>query len=617
MKTYYSLPLALVLTACSSQQIDYPKPLFESFTYTGFDARYEQSFDPKTQYLNPIISGTNPDPSICRKGDDYYMANSSFVYWPGIPVWHSKDLVDWDFCGYVIDRPSQVQFSDGLRITGGVYAPDIKYCAKNETFYLIVTLVDCTGNVIFKTKDPTKGWSEPIPVPDVHGIDPSFLFDVNGKCYIVNNDEPAYPAEYSGHRAIWAREFDLATDKVCGEPVVLIDKGIHPADNPIWIEGPHVYHFANQMEGKTYDQYYLMCAEGGTSDNHSEVVLAANSPTGKFTPCQENPILTQRTQPHDRLNAVSCAGHADLVCAADPLPKGVTPTTDWWSVFLACTTYEGDKLYNTGRSTYLLPVSWQKDPVSGGIQPLILHGQEVIPTVCPKSEWQQKVAAANADVQTALVGNQKDGCNLLTGNGTFRDDFEGSKLYPLWFTLRTPLPNCEARQEGRFATWYKLLAGCLQLEGRSVRLCEKGQPSMLGRWVKNNSYSVQTRLLFTPTENLALAGLTLFQTEQAHYIFGKRLSAGGQLELVILRTNMDKADELVAQCDLESKYNGKPVDLRADVKEHTLVFMYSFDDGKTWNEIGETFDADILTSNYTDSFTGCVCGVYSYSPSAK
>ncbi|MBP5716066.1 MAG: glycoside hydrolase family 43 protein [Bacteroidales bacterium] len=586
-----------------NQSNQYTTPQFESFAYRGNDARYDQPFDAETHFLNPVISGTNPDPAICRKGDDFYMANSSFVYWPGIPIWHSKDLIDWDFCGYVIDRPSQAFFADGSHIAGGVFAPDIKYCEKNQTFYLIVTIVTGSGNVIFKTQDPRKGWSEPIPVPEVHGIDPSFLFDTDGKCYIVNNDEPAYPAEYSGHRAIWGREYDLNTDKVCSEPVVLIDKGIRPAEKPIWIEGPHLYHIGQQ--------YFLMDAEGGTGDWHSEVVLSGRTPLGKFTPSAQNPILTQRTQPHDRPNAISCAGHADLVYAGQTLANGAFSPDDWWSVFLACTTYDGDQLYNTGRSTFLLPVSWQKDRVSGGIQPLILHPDSIIPTVCAKQDWQREVAAAEGLSSAKKIGNIADGRNLLRGNGAYRDDFDESALYPLWFTLRTPTPDQQTADD-RLAAWYNIAEGRLQLTGRNVKLGEQGQPSMLCRWVKNATYTAQTRLLFTPQDTLALAGLTLFQSERAYYIFGKRLGEDGQCEVVLLKSDRDAQDQVIGQCNIDPCDNAKAVELRAEVDQHTVQFSFSLDNGATWTRVADAQNADILTTNYAGGFTGSVVGLYSY-----
>jgi alpha-N-arabinofuranosidase len=142
------------------------------------------------------------------------------------------------------------------------------------------------GNFFVKTKDPFGKWSEPIWLKDVRGIDPSFFFDDNGHAYILNNDEPEGKAMYDGHRAIWIQEFDVNTDKAFGPRKVLINGGIHFEEKPIWIEGPHMY----KIKGK----YFLMDAEGGTSVNHSEVILTGTDPMGEFKPCEKNPILTQR-----------------------------------------------------------------------------------------------------------------------------------------------------------------------------------------------------------------------------------------------------------------------------------------------------------------------------------
>ena len=166
---------------------------FGNFTYTGNDPYYAlpAEFDPQRHYINPILAGTYPDPSICRKGNDYYMVNSSFCYYPGIPVWHSTDLVSWEQIGYALDRPSQLNIKDGMGTHAGIYAPDIKYNPHNDTFYLIVTDIGGKGNIVVKTKDPAQGWSDPIRIREVGGIDPSFLFDTDGKCYIGNNQGPA------------------------------------------------------------------------------------------------------------------------------------------------------------------------------------------------------------------------------------------------------------------------------------------------------------------------------------------------------------------------------------------------------------------------------------------
>lgn len=148
---------------------------FEFFHYQGEDSRFNHSFDSAHEYLNPIIAGFYPDPSICRKGEDYYLVNSSFAYYPGIPIFHSRDLVNWEQIGHVLDRPSQLQL-DSIRLDGGIYAPAITYNPFNNTFYLVTTCVDGIGNFIVKTQNPHQGWSKPIPLPKVGGIDPSLFF---------------------------------------------------------------------------------------------------------------------------------------------------------------------------------------------------------------------------------------------------------------------------------------------------------------------------------------------------------------------------------------------------------------------------------------------------------
>ena len=195
---------------------------------------------------------------------------------------------------------------DDLRISGGIYAPDIKYNPSNGLFYVITTNVDGGGNFFVTTDNPKKGeWSDPIYLPEVRGIDPSFLFDTDGKAYILNNDAPQGKAEYDGHRAIWIREFDWKNNRTISQQKMIIDGGIDKSQKPIWIEGPHLYHINNT--------YYLIAAEGGTGPDHREVAFTSHSPFGPFVPCQTNPILTQRDLPNDRDNPVTCVGHADLV----------------------------------------------------------------------------------------------------------------------------------------------------------------------------------------------------------------------------------------------------------------------------------------------------------------
>ena len=196
-KTLLTIATACFVAAAASAQT----ATFKYFSYSGNDKRFDKQFDPTSQYLNPVLAGFYPDPSFCRKGDTYYLVNSSFSFFPGVPIFTSKDLVNWKQLGHVLDRESQLPLGN-QNVSGGIFAPAISYNEKNKTFYMITTNVGM-GNFFVKTQDPAKGWSDPIVLKEVGGIDPSFFFDKNGKAYIVNNDAPSSKPNYDGERSIW------------------------------------------------------------------------------------------------------------------------------------------------------------------------------------------------------------------------------------------------------------------------------------------------------------------------------------------------------------------------------------------------------------------------------
>ena len=253
----------LTMTACgrASASETEPQPeaaIFESFTYKGNDDFYNRNPLPdKESFYNPILPGWYSDPSICTNGEgDYYIATSTFTYVPGVPVFHSRDLVNWKRVGHVLTRESQMKNFRHQHVSGGIFAPDLKYNPANKTYYMITTNVGA-GNFFVKATDPAGEWSDPIYLPEVQGIDPSFFFDTDGRAYIVNNDDaPDGKPEYPGHRTVRVVEFDTKTDKCIGERKIIVNKGWRPQDKPIWCEGPHIYN----IDGT----YYLMTAEGGT-----------------------------------------------------------------------------------------------------------------------------------------------------------------------------------------------------------------------------------------------------------------------------------------------------------------------------------------------------------------
>jgi len=281
-------------------------------------------------FSNPIISGFYPDPSICRVGGDYYLVNSTFEYFPGVPIFHSKDLVHWQQIGYCLTRKSQLPL-DKIPSSGGIYAPTLRY--HNGTFYMVTTNVSGGGNFYVTAKNPTGPWSEPVWLNDGGGIDPSLFFDDDGKVYYTRH-------EGMGDGYIAQQCLNLKTGNLEG-PLQNIWRGT----GDIWPEGPHLY--------KINDKYYLMIAEGGTRYGHMVTIARSDSPFGPFEPNPNNPILTHRNRKDHPIQAL---GHADLV----ETPSG------WWMVCLGIRP-QGGYMHHLGRETFLAPVAWKEGwPVVNG-----------------------------------------------------------------------------------------------------------------------------------------------------------------------------------------------------------------------------------------------------------
>lgn len=282
---------------------------------------------------NPILPGFYPDPSICAVGRDFYLVNSTFAYFPGVPIFHSRDLAHWRQIGNVLTRPSQLPL-DGCRHSRGIYAPTLRY--HDGTFYLITTNISGGGNFIVTARDPAGPWSEPYWLGDAApGIDPSLLFDDDGRCYYVGNRPNPDGERYGGDWEIWAQELDLNTMRLTGESHALWKGALRDV---IWPEGPHLY--------KKDGMYYLMIAEGGTGPNHSVSVARSEHVFGPYVGNPNNPILT-----HRHLGAqypVTCVGHGDLAADAEG---------NWYMVMLGMRPCGGHTIM--GRETFLARVEWQ------------------------------------------------------------------------------------------------------------------------------------------------------------------------------------------------------------------------------------------------------------------
>lgn len=542
-----------------NQKTQKNSPAFSMFTYQGNDQVYKDNPLKADEFYTPILQGCYPDPSITRKGDDYYLVNSSFAFFPGVPIFHSKDLVNWTQIGNVLERPSQLKLFD-VGISAGVYAPDIVYNPHNDTFYMITTHIGGgLGNIVVKTKDPLKGWSDPIKL-EFNGIDPALFFDDNGKAYLVHNDGPDKDKElYSGHRVIKLWEYDTENDRVIpGTDKIIVDGGVDISKKPIWIEGPHLY--------KKNGRYYLMCAEGGTGDWHSEVIFVSDSPTGPYKPAPSNPILTQRHFPKDRKDKVDWAGHADLV-------EG--PNGKYYGVFLGVRPNNKNRV-NTGRETFILPVDWSGEfPVfENGLVPL-----------SPKLKMPAGVK--NETGQSGFFPN---------GNFTFNESFSSGKLDHRWIAVRGPREDFSV-----------LTKNGLQLIPFPANVKAESPIAALFHRQQHKSFTATATISYTPLSEKDLAGIICYQKESFNYVFGITLK--DKEYYILLERTQDGNSTIIASEKIDLS---KPVQLRVTADQDNYQFSYSTDQ-QTFKNVGGTVSGDILSTNLAGGFTGSLIGLYATS----
>ncbi|WP_206513677.1 glycoside hydrolase family 43 protein [Pseudoflavitalea rhizosphaerae] len=535
------------------------QPVFTQFTYQGNDRIYRNNPLNEGEFYGPILQGCYPDPSITRKGDDYYLINSSFSMVPGVPLFHSKDLVNWKQIGHVLDRPSQLKV-EKAGTSAGIYAPDIKYNPHNNTFYMITTqIAGGIGNMVVKSQDPAKGWSDPIKL-QFDGIDPALFFDDNGKAYIVHNDAPPRGKElYNGHRVIKLWEYDLEKDAVvAGTDRIIVDGGVDITQKPIWIEGPHLY--------KKNGKYYLMCAEGGTGGWHSEVIFVSDDPKGPFKPAPGNPILTQRYFPRDRNNKVDWAGHADLV-------EG--PDGKYYGVFLAVRPNEKNRV-NTGRETFILPVDWS------GEFPVFENG--LVPM---KPRVRMPKGVTNLTGQNGFLPN---------GNFTYTDDLSASSLDYRWIGVRGARENfISTSKEG------------VKIRPLPVTIKATEPTSTLFCRQQHASFEATVKMKYNPQSEKDLAGIVCYQKETFNYVFGITRK-GDDLYLVLERTGHGKSTILGS----EKIASGNGILLRVAAQGDDYSFSFS-PDGQQFKNIGGVVSGDILSTDVAGGFTGALIGLYATS----
>jgi len=504
-------------------------------------------------FKNPIISGFHPDPSICRVGEDYYLITSTFEFFPGLPIYHSRDLVHWECIGHALDRPSQLNL-DHLPSSAGLFAPTIRY--HDGTFYIVNTLVMewrermVPRNFIVTTTDPAGDWSEPYWLDDAPGIDPSLFFDDDGRAWYVGNrtsttiDEPS-----EVDKEIWLQELDLNTMQLIGDTYLLWDGAMKHAVHP---EAPHIY--------KIYGRYYLLIAEGGTSLGHSITIAVSDDITGSYQPYEHNPIMTHRHLPKNY--PITSTGHADLI---------ETQHGDWYIVMLATRPYGGEPDYNLGRETFLAPVTWE----------------EVWGTMWPR-----------ISPETGKVELEYSFPNLPLHHVPelpTTDQFDTDKLSTIWNFLRTP----------REIFWH-IEDSYLRLDLRPEVITDLSNPSFIGRRQQHINFAVRTVMDFTPKNENEHAGLVLLQNEDYQFRFVVHMADGQRVAQVIRRDT--GTDTIVGQLAVSS--DSLFMKIVAYGQDYSF---YIAEKAEQWQVVAMNQDGRILSSSRATGFIGAYIGMYASS----
>jgi xylan 1,4-beta-xylosidase len=438
-------------------------------------------------FRNPVLPGCYPDPSICRVGADYYLVTSTFEYFPGLPVFTSRDLVSWRQVGHVLDRRDQVDLST-VYSSGGLFAPTIRH--HDGRFLVVCTAVGGTGRTgsfVVTATDPAGPWSDPAWLDDAPGIDPSLFVDDDGRSWYVGT-RPSDPAVWPGQTDVWLREIELdparGGSRLTGPEHVLWHGALTGA---VWAEGPHLY----RVDGR----YYLVAAEGGTEHNHAVSVARADRVTGPYVGNPANPVLTHRHL--GRGHAVVGVGHADLV---------QTPAGEWWAVLLGSRPY-GGYFPNLGRETFLVPVDWEDGwPVfAPGV------GQVAQTFPCP-------VAAA---LDNGCLATTPPPAVALTD----RDDFDRPTLGPTWNQVRTGQPCWSLTDR----------PGWLRLVLQPATLADVTTPTFVGRRQQHREVIVSARIDVRPDDVHEEAGLAVRQSEADHLLLVVAGDGNGGREVRALR----------------------------------------------------------------------------------
>ena len=517
---------------------------------------------------NPIIPGFYPDPSICRVGDDYYLACSSFELCPGVPIFHSRDLAHWEQICYAMTAENGFHMERNSGV-GGVMAPTLRY--NDGLFYIINTNFSDRGNYIITAENPAGPWSEPHWLDDVPGIDASLFFDNDGQAYIMGTGDVWDNGTGVKERGIWLAKYDVKNFHILGGPVTIFNSALRVGSAP---EAPHLYHIG--------EYYYLMIAEGGTEHYHAVMVARSKELFGFYEGNPANPVMTHRHMGFT--SPIINVGHADFV----ELPDG-----SWYAVMLASRLIEG-KCKNLGRETFICPVQWECDwplfsPETG------------------KMEWEY-------DAPECLPWEEIAGQG---GFGQIQEEFDSEKLDFCWSFWGRP-----------YHDFYRIENSALHLKCIRQSLVEELRPMSFGA-EKSEEYdtaflacrqcsintTVTCGMKFLP-KGQESAGLAVVQAMNHQYHLERALSQGRQVLRLLAYTadynvppyfpgfTIETHREVIAEVPWEAE----EIVLQYEIEGERFAVRY----GETKEDLKELCiaDGELINPEKVGCMTGTMIGMY-------
>ena len=499
-------------------------------------------------FRNPVLPGFHADPSVCRAGDDFYLVNSTFQYFPGVPVFHSKDLIHWEQVGNCLTRPSQLDLTGLYKqdnpelgwTNAGVYATTIR--ENKGRFYMVTTVFPSRRHFYVWTDNPAGEWSEPIVIDFAIGsCDPTLYFE-GDKCYFLWKEGD-----------IKICEIDVETGKKIGE--------IHHLGTGLggrYPEGPHIY--------KKDGYYYLMLAEGGTEQGHHVNILRSRNLFGPYEPNRANPILSHFNMEMQN-SEIQGLGHADLVQA---------PDSTWWMICLGYRT-SGYLLHVMGRETMLAPVRWDENawPVVNGNGTLTtdMRCTTLSQVPMPLDPVREEFNYVKRDVPAASYSS----IGLPWG----------------WHSIGNPDYSRYSLTERK---------GWLRLKPTTTTLDKATSPTFVARRQTEKVFTATTLLDASHIEEGMQTGITAYAAPLNHYdvIVEKR---GGKL---YAKGNI-RIGEL-AHCDKEVPLNSNKVYLRI-TSDAAYYYMQVSDDGKRFQTLAK-MDFRYVSTEVIGGFTGVMLGAF-------